>query len=389
MLALRKKVLIPLSILLLSAILLSQVSYVKCKLEYQITESYINVIGPNFEVHVSPAGGLVGYFVGGVQALEKASIFIWGPGYKYNKFIVDYFTPVEDPKIEEIEGGLRIITHSKCNLPQYSLFLECITVHEIYESGVVIINHTLSAWKDTSYEKMASRIRLSVDMYGGAKLIGYKGGKKVLELELPKEFKGGGYYLAKGSYSILSVSIPGTQVSLLFISFEPPLPKRVEIGDDRKYGANYFSVRVRVSGYTFPSSGMKEGYKGVIAYLIFPHMLGKEFNDKAISVLQKQASVYDYISKVKEIAKSEKAKEYIAKAEELARDVLKAICMGNIDTALKYAEDAYNYAEKAYRTESTMVGVRYIIIPLIAYFVIIFLVIRRWSKRYKAIEGKS
>ena len=375
-------------LLLCSIISLTYTTVVKSKLEYQITESYVIVTGKNFEIYISTAGGIANYYLGGVKALEKACLYIWSSGYKYNKFLLDYLKPVESPKVEEIEDGLRIITRSKCNLPQYGLFLECVSIHEVYEAGVVLIEQTLSAWKDTSYEKMATRIRLSVDLYAGAKLVAYKGGKKVQELTLPKEFKGGGYYLAKGSYSVISIGMPGTQVSLLFVSFIPPIPKRVEIGDDRKYHANYFSVRVRVSGQAFPSNILKAGSNGTVKYLIFPHMLGSEFNNKVIDVLQKQTSVYDYINKVKAVAKSAKAKQLITKAEELASKVLHAICMSDVDVAMNYVDEAYNYARAAYKTESTIVGTKYIIIPLIAYFIIIFLVIRRWSKKQKASKSE-
>ena len=379
------------ALLLLSIVLLTvlvHTSHVKCALEVNLTDSYIYVKGSDFEVQISKVGGIISYKLGGVVAVAKTSPYVRSSDKKYSKFITDFFAPVENPKVEKFEGGIRIITHSKCDVPDHSLFLECITVYEVYESGAILVNHTIRAWKDTPYDYVAVRMRITTDMYGGATFVGYLGTKKVLEIELPKEYPGK-KTLSKTAFGIASVVMPNTKVSLLFVMINPPAPSKVEIWDERKWKRPYFISIIRVSGRTLPRKSLAEGDEGIITYLLFPHMRGEEFNSKAISVLQKQTSVYDYIASIKEIAKSEKAKEALAKAEELVNVVLKAVCMGEVDLASDYVNKAYEYARSAYRTESTLFGIRYIVIPLVAYFVVFAIIAWRLLKRYREMKIKS
>ncbi|RLF17755.1 MAG: hypothetical protein DRZ82_09495 [Thermoprotei archaeon] len=177
--------------------------------------------------------------------------------------------------------------------------------------------------------------------------------------------------LYQGAFDILQISAPGGAVSLLFIVLTPPVIGGW-IQDYRAWGADYYAVMPTVEGFSYKKS-LAPGEGATIKFLVFPHKKGAEYNAKAVEALSKQVSTYKYIAKVKGIAKSEKAIEYVEKAEKMLPQVLKYICMGDVDGALGVVNQAYNYARLAYRTEVLRIATWFIIIPAAASLVVIVL----------------
>jgi len=342
------------------------------KISYEVTDTDVIVRGPHFEVYISLTGGIRKYIVDDTTVLKDTAVYMWGPKWAGAGFTTYIGDVVKDPDIEMIEGGVRIITYARWNRPQYSQFLDVVTVHEVYESGVVYVVQNITAFKDSQYELAVVMASLPCQVYMGRNATLYKEGSKIGDVYMKEEpAKPATRILYQGAFDILQISAPGGAVSLLFIVLTPPVIGGW-IQDYRAWGADYYAVMPTVEGFSYKKS-LAPGEGATIKFLVFPHKKGAEYNAKAVEALSKQVSTYKYIAKVKGIAKSGKAIEYVEKAEKMLPQVLKYICMGDVDGALGVVNQAYNYARLAYRTEVLRIATWFIIIPAAASLVVIVL----------------
>ena len=340
------------------------------ELKYTVTDTDVIVRGAGFEVYISLRGGIEKYVMDDTEVLKDTAVYMWGPHWRGAGFTTQIGDVIKSPDIKPIEGGLRIITYARWNRPQYNQFFDVVTVHEVYESGVVYVIQNITAYKDSQYELAVVMASLLCSVYAGRNATLYRGGSKIATVYLKTEpAKPATRILFSGAFDILQISAPGGAASLLFVVLNPPVVGGW-IQDYRAWGADYYAVMPTVEGFSYKKS-MSKGETATVKFLVFPHKKGAEFNAKAIEALSKQVSTYKYVAQVKSFAKSKRALSYVEKAEKLLPSVLSYICKGDVDGALNVVNEAYSYARKAYNTELMRTSTLLIIIPAVISLIII------------------
>ena len=381
---------IGLVLLLFSAMILlsamSSVTKVRAQLEWEVTATEVIVRTPEFEIHVSKRGGIVAYYLGGAQVLGETSLAFWGPGWSGFWQTTGEGEITKEPNIEQFEGGVKITTYCRWDIPK-GLYFDFITVHRIYESGAVVISYLVKTWEASDFAGAAIFVRYPCDVFKGRYFAAFKGGNLVFEVEkLPEEHEpGSGFWrIQSGVFSVAYISAPGGAINVI-LAYITPSEIDTELSDEREWGGNEYATKGWIQDLVPKTAGGEANF----TWIIFPHTRGGEFNKRAVEIMQLQASAYSYVAKVERIARSAAAKENLAKAKALLPKVLEAICRADLDTAKRYADEAYNYARAAFTIELRRASTLYIIIPLVVCVVVLGWAIRRWARSWKAerIEG--
>lgn len=341
-------------------------------LTYEETDTRVLVHGKNFEATISKLGGVEEFYIGGSLAYSSFTVRVYGPGWSGGGYISDTGTLVKS-EITDIENGIRIKTVNRWDIEP--MFFEWEVTLDIYEGGLIIMNLTVTSYKDSDYAGMCIQFREPADVYIGKAVSIYSIAGTFTNTTFPAEPKIGvkrGWVVASVTKAVMAlVSGPGVNI---FLSFTEPVDE-IEVTDDRYWGGTSFRIRCWFAG-----PGKKAGSKYSITAMIFAHNLGPEFNSKIFKILQGQVKAYDYVRKVEPIAKSSTAIGYLEQAKTNLRRVIPVLGAGNADEALKLIDEAVQLAGKAYRIEAWRTGSLTIVLPLIIVVVLAVWGIRRWRQ---------
>ncbi|MCD6096361.1 MAG: hypothetical protein J7J99_07365 [Thermoprotei archaeon] len=355
------------------------------KLQYSIEDNTITVTGPEFDIVISKGGGINEYRMGGARVLGETDIAFWGPGWSGFTATAWGSAPTKEPDIEETDWGLKITTYSRLEAIAGNVNYDVTAVFRIYKTGAVVVSFELKCIKPSDFAGAAVFVSYACETFKNKYFAAFKGRSKVFEVEkLPPEHEpGSGFWTIKsGTFSVAYASGPGLNIILAYLN---PPEINTELSDEREWGGNEYATK----GWVQDLIPKKEGGTVNFTWILFPHTKGPSFNERVLKILQMQAQTQSYILKVERIARSASAVENLKKSKELLPQVLRAICMADLDKAESLVTQAFNYAKTAFTIEFRRTTTFYIIIPMVVCVVLAGYAIRRWARTWKAERTES
>ena len=347
------------------------------QVNYTISNGFVKVYVGDLLVNIAPTSGICNVSLSNHILLMSIG---WEIRDSSDNLIAETYKlgilDVTPPTVTEVEGGLMVVTSSKVPLGTSPSF-EIKTTFVIYSTGLILINTTIRAYTNTESGTTRFVLSLPIDVFSGHDAYFILSNQEV-KTSLPSKYKT--YTLYDGPLAIMYSSSGYGDV--IVISNSPEEIDSVRLDDLRKYGSNYYTLKLE--GLSL-SGVLASGTSVNFSLLIYVHNKGPEFTNRIVTVFRYLKDVYASMQSLsKKTPRTPGGRKVLRECIQEYAVARKAFMKGDFDNAYSHALKAMDLVKSAQSIEVKQRILFYIVIPDIVLLILIVFAIK--TSRTKAFK---